>query len=1026
MEKLGYAFIHLYNRCRELIGKASPRRWKVAGITLVLLIAVVVGGFLFFNRDQAKLEKEQTLVSELNIILREREKHFETPDDFARVLEILSDNGYEADQLQLDGKRTLLWSRDDNRFVLAEENGDIVYPDGAPDDLSGHSLGDGATYVAPADQTDDLKWTQSGVQYYLTADISGDLIVKQPLVLNLGGHTVLGNLMIQHEAAESSQIENGLTAGLLVIDTPQATFTHDAAAQTLAVLSSAGYTENGVIYGSATVFSGNVQITQTARALLSIGTADGCTVTNDSDYAAAVGLDPKASEDPANSARAQAQAAQTAQQTLDALNAASMKSDTAGAQLLRDMSENNTLADSGYTVNQSTADGVTTWEVCEDATQKATRFAVESYSEDGYDASDVPVTAHTHLVERYEGDELLSIATGICTAGQANGTLTQALTYTDAEGLTTLLFTDQTGLETVSSGKISSIETHDVTVALGASQLPGVTVHFEDGTTLEDYPGLVWRSENTETATVLEGRISAEALGETEITVRAGLASAQVHTEVLPAAVGIDGNRYVSLSAALADAKPGDTVTLYADCSGENVTVTCPVTIVAAGYETGEISYPDTMVMNENMDTYSFNGRVTAHVYGAIDDPTAIVDDSVTGTLSEVINTLTSLDYTYNTLYFELYLSGDYALEEDVYLPARVASCTSFVITGDTTFDLNGHVIAQETVQTSGGSRPVFRVEAGTLTITDHKRTGQITACQSVAEVQPGASVQMENVNLSHNLAGAVQLITNNGNLSMENCKITTISDGVRAIQNGSGSQLSLKNTVMLSQNGTATIGGETNLTIDNCQFTGTDISLDAGDILVESATTDNGIYTVTGNLYVKNIDSTGRLRSENGSVEIEDATASGPVYAGNGLTIHTGRYSGLVFGYGETVIESGSFTAPVYFYGDTTVQNGSFTNSIYFYETGVILDGEYKGIVYSFEEDTQIEIQGGYFTSYVNAYGGAVDIYDGMFLYLSQEDGTMRIYGGAFRQNNFESYLVPGCTFTEGERDGKDVYIVS
>ena len=83
MEKLGYAFIHLYNRCRELIGKVSPRKWKVTGITLVLLIAVSVGGFLFFNRDQAKLEKEQTLVSELNIILREREKHFETPDDFA-------------------------------------------------------------------------------------------------------------------------------------------------------------------------------------------------------------------------------------------------------------------------------------------------------------------------------------------------------------------------------------------------------------------------------------------------------------------------------------------------------------------------------------------------------------------------------------------------------------------------------------------------------------------------------------------------------------------------------------------------------------------------------------------------------------------------------------------------------------------------------------------------------------------------------------------------------------------------------
>lgn len=209
------------------------------------------------------------------------------------------------------------------------------------------------------------------------------------------------------------------------------------------------------------------------------------------------------------------------------------------------------------------------------------------------------------------------------------------------------------------------------------------------------------------------------------------------------------------------------------------------------------------MVMNENMDTYSYNGRVTAHVYGAIGDPSTIVDDSVTGTLSQVINTLTSLDYTYNTLHFELYLSGDYALEEDVYLPARVASCTSFVITGDTTFDLNGHVIAQETVQTTGGSRPVFRVEAGTLTITDHKRIGQITACQSVAEIQPGASVQMENVNLSHNLAGAVQLITNNGSLSMENCKITTISDGVRTIQNGSGSQLSLKNTVMLSQSGT-------------------------------------------------------------------------------------------------------------------------------------------------------------------------------------------------------------------------------
>lgn len=1025
MEKLGYAFIHLYNRCRELLGKISPRQWKAFFLTVVLVAAVSIGGFLFFNRDQAQLEKEQTLISELNLILREREKHFETPDQFTRVLEILADNGYEAEQLQFSGKRTLLWSKDDNRFVLADSNGDIIYPDSAPNDLSGRSLGDGATYIAPADNADDLKWTQTGVQYYLIADLDGDLTAKQPLVLDLGGHTIHGNLIIQHEATEASQVNNGLTAGLLVIDTPQATFTHNAAAETIAVLQSAGYTESGSVYGSATVFGGDIQLTETASSLLSIGLAEESSADNLSKRAGTISLNPEQSEDPADSVRAQAQAAQTAAEALNALESASMKTDTQGANALRTASEAQT-ANTGYTINQVSENGIITWEIYEESSQKTTRFQIDSYQESGYDTADVPVTTYTHLAERYEDEELVSITAGICTAGETNNTFSQVWTFTDSDGLTTLLTTEKNGTPTISSGKITSIETHDVTVALGASQLPGVTVHFEDGTTVEDYPGLIWRSENTQTATVLGGRISAEALGETDITVRAGQASASVHTQVLPAAVGIEGNRYVSLSAALEDAQPGDTLTLYADCSGENVTVTCPVTIVAAGYETGTISYPDTMVCNENMDTYSYNGRVTAHVYGSIGDASTIVDDSVTGTLSQVISTLTSLDYSYNTLHFELYLAGDYALEEDIYLPARVASCTSFVITGDTTFDLNGHIIAQETVSTTGGGRPVFRVESGKLRITDHLGTGQVTACQTVAEIWKDATVEMENVNLTHNLSGAVQLIANSGSLSMKNCRVTTISDGVRTIQNGAGSTLTLENTVMLSQSGTGTIGGETTLTIDNSHFTGTDITLDKGDIAIKNAVTDNGICTTEGDIYVEYIDSTGRLRAENGALEIEDAVCGGPVFAGDGLTIHTGRYSGLVFGYGETVFESGSFTAPVYFYGDTTIHNGSFSNATYFYKTAEILDGEYKGIVYAYEADTDLKVRGGYFTSYINAYGGKATLYDGTFLYLSQEDGTLLIEGGAFRQDNFEAYLAENKTWTQGEKDGKSVYIVS
>ena len=61
-----------------------------------------------------------------------------------------------------------------------------------------------------------------------------------------------------------------------------------------------------------------------------------------------------------------------------------------------------------------------------------------------------------------------------------------------------------------------------------------------------------------------------------------------------------------------------------------------------------------------------------------------------------------------------------------------------------------------------------------------------------------------------------------------------------------------------------------------------------------------------------------------------------------------------------------------------------------------------------------------------MNAYGGKVTLYDGMFLYLSQEDGTLLIEGGAFRQDNFEAYLAENKTWTQGEKDGKSVYIVS
>ena len=555
-------------------------------------------------------------------------------------------------------------------------------------------------------------------------------------------------------------------------------------------------------------------------------------------------------------------------------------------------------------------------------------------------------------------------------------------------------------------------------------QAPAVTLKFEDGTTVESYPGLVWSSSDPAVATVMGGEISAVSLGSAEITVRAGLVSSKAQTEVRATAATIGTDHYVSLAAALEAALPGDTILLTAD-NTEPVTVSKPVTIEAAGHEPGEVTCSNNMVVSELMDTYHYNGKVTARVYGAIGDPNSVVDDTVTGTLSQVIGTLTSLDYAYSTLHFELFIAGDYALEEDVMLPVRVASSTSFVITGDTTFDLNGHVLSQEPIGSAGGALPVFRVESGTLAVTDHKQLGRVEACQTMAQVAADAALDLTNVAITHQINGPVNLIHNAGAVSMDGCIVTTTADKVKVLTGVTGSTAELTGCTLLSHEGSSYIDGDMDLTVHSGTFTDAEIDLTNGDILVENATTNAGVFTEFGDLYIEYIASTAKVRSETGAVTIEDGNFSGPVYAGDGLTIHTGRFTGLVYGYGDSAIHSGTFTSAVYMRGKTDVFNGTFGSAMFFYEDCTIYDGLYRSIVYMYEKEKTLTIQGGRFIDHLNAFYGNITLVNGEFTHLSDEEGSYTIKGGEFRTAELFNYLPEGTSYTETTEDGKTVYVV-
>ena len=1013
MERLGYFVIGIIEKAKAFIHRYTKQQWRNFSIIALAAVVALVGISMFINRDSSKIKEEGAFINELNIVLREREGHNDKAATLSRALEIIEAKGYTAEDLQRSGKFTLLWNQNDNCFVLADKKGKILAPTSRPKDFTGRSLEDGTIYFAPVDDSSDFKWAFPNVHYVLTASVEGDVVFSSPLQLDLNGHSVLGNVTVQHKQTADTTVKNGLVTGMVIIDTPNALYTGSASVMDVAVVQSGNYTENGTVYGTATVYSGNLTLSATARTLLSVGVADAVKVTDSSAWANAVKLSLTNSTDPADAMRARIQAVHTVDKALQLLQSTKLSDKDLETLAKEYYTGKDQLSLNDYTATFETNGSVSTITVSGAAEAV---FTIDNYTEHQKD-----IAAATVTVLRENGGEFAALTAGICSAG--NGETADALSVTDADNLTTLVQPIEGGLD-VSAGVLESIEIGDVIFAVGAVQTPAVTVHFEDGTTHEGWPGLVWRSADPAVATVLGGEISAMTQGETEISVRAGLLTAAAKTSVQPTKAIIGADRYISLAAALEAALPGDSITLTTD-NTEPVTVSKPVTLVAAGYETGEVTCANNMVVNTMMDTYHYNGRVTARVYGAIGDPNTVVDDTITGTLTQVLATMTSLEYKYSTLHFELYLDGDYALEEDVLLPIRVASSTSFVITGDTTFDLNGHVITQESIASSGGRRPVFRVEAGTLLVTDHKQLGRVEASQTIAEVYPGANLQLTNVALTHLVDGAVTLLHNSGHVNMNGCIVTTLSDGVRVLTGAEGSSMEMTGNTLLSHNGSSYIDGHMELVVHSGTFTNAEIDLDSGNILVEDAKTNAGVFTADGDLHVKYISSTGKVRSEIGAVLIEDGNFSGPVYAGNGLTIRTGRFTGIVYGYGDGLVESGTFTSPVYMRGKSDIYGGTFGSSLFFYEDSTIHNGEFRNIVYSYEKEKTLVILGGEFKNFVTSYYGTVNLRGGVFTHLSHEEGSFRIQGGQYRTADVLDYLSEGQPYAEKTENGKKIIVV-
>jgi len=1012
MERLGYFVIGIIEKTKAFIHRYTKQQWRNFSIIALAAVVALVGISMFINRDSSKIKAEGAFINELNIILREREGHNDKATTLSRALEIIEAKGYTAEDLQRSGKFTLLWNQNDNCFVLADKKGKILAPTSRPKDFTGRSLEDGTIYFAPVDDSSDFKWAFPNVHYVLTASVEGDVVFSTPLQLDLNGHSVLGNVIVQHKQTADTTVKNGLVTGMVIIDTPNALYTGSASVMDVAVVQSGNYTENGTVYGTATVYSGSLTLNSTARTLQSVGVAKGVKVTDSAAWAAAAKLSAENSSDLADTVRAILQAGHTAARVKELLAGVKLSADSIEA--LDDGFESaDQLGVDDCDATYKTDGSVTTITVTGGAEAV---FTIDNYTEHQKD-----IAAATVTVLRENGGEFAALTAGICSAG--NGETADALTVTDADNLTTLVQPIEGGLDTT-VGVLKSIEIGDVIFAVGAVQTPAVTIHFEDGTTHEGWPGLVWRSADPAVATVLGGEISAMTQGETEISVRAGLLTATAKTSVQPTKAIIGTDRYISLAAALEAALPGDSITLTTD-NTEPVTVSKPVTLVAAGYETGEVTCANNMVVNAMMDTYHYNGRVTAHVYGAIGDPNTVVDDTITGTLTQVLATMTSLDYKYSTLHFELYLDGDYALEEDVLLPIRVASSTSFVITGDTTFDLNGHVIAQESIASGGGRRPVFRVEAGTLLVTDHKQLGRVEASQTIAEVYPGANLQLTNVALTHLVDGAVTLLHNSGHVNMNGCIVTTLSDGVRVLTGAEGSSMEMTGNTLLSHNGSSYVDGHMELVVHSGTFTNAEIDLDSGNILVEDAKTNAGVFTADGDLHVKYISSSGKVRSEIGAVLIEDGNFSGPVYAGNGLTIRTGRFTGIVYGYGDGLVESGTFISPVYLRGKSDIRGGTFGSSLFFYEDSTIYNGEFRNIVYSYEKEKTLVILDGEFKNFVTAFYGTVNLRGGIFTHLSHEEGSFRIQGGQYRTADVLDYLSEGQPYAEKTEDGKIIIVV-
>lgn len=249
---------------------------KKRGFTLVELLVVIailailatvsVIGYTSYIK-KANVSNDTALVSQLNTVLQGAEM---TDGKNATMTDALADaweNGLGVAKLTPASSGDIVWDSTNDRFVLVDENGDVVYAE------SGFSMpSDKKQLWKIAETLDEVQASDAAYSYYLTADVVGS---ATQISVSTGIDAGESTLDIAYTSTTVETVLFRTNGGTLTVNNANATVQHygDVDKVVVTAVASNSYHEFGAVEGTIEVAQGRVVVESGASASAVVITA---------------------------------------------------------------------------------------------------------------------------------------------------------------------------------------------------------------------------------------------------------------------------------------------------------------------------------------------------------------------------------------------------------------------------------------------------------------------------------------------------------------------------------------------------------------------------------------------------------------------------------------------------------------------------------------------------------------------------------------------------------------------------------